>query len=182
MTPQEFLRYVIKPAQIHYPRRMRTPAAHAMLLAIAMQESGLEHRVQLIGGSRVWWKSLNGPARGFWQFEKAGVQGVLTHPLTEDHIEEILERMSIPLRRNLVHRTLAYNDALATCFARLLLWTIPHRLPTMSEPGRAWNQYLEAWRPGKPHRDTWDANFEMAWRTILQDLECFGDPESVSWG
>src|SRR3546814_6857126 len=39
-----------------------------MLLAIGLQESRFLHRAQ-----------IGGPARGYWQFERGGVHGVLSH-------------------------------------------------------------------------------------------------------
>lgn len=181
MNAKDFLKYTIKPAQIHLPVKMRTPAARAMLIAIAIQESRIEHRTQLIGSSRRWWQSLNGPARGFWQFEAAGVAGVMSHATSASHVKVILGRLHFPEDVTIVHRTLAFNDTLATCFARLLLWTVPERLPRLEEAEEAWQQYLRAWRPGKPHPETWDAAYRTAWMTVLADLECHGDTDSASW-
>jgi hypothetical protein len=61
------------------------------------------------------------------------------------------------------------NDTLACVFARLLLWTVPGRLARLDEPEHGWQNYLAGWRPGKPHRQTWDANFAEGWRlTFMQ--------------
>jgi hypothetical protein len=61
------------------------------------------------------------------------------------------------------YSAIEHNDVLAAVFARLLLWTVPGRLPGRAEPVRAWNQYLSAWNPGKPHEETWAPLFELAW-------------------
>ena len=60
----------IRPALAALPARMRSREAVVMLLAIGLQESLFKYRRQM----------ANGPARGFWQFEKmGGVAGVLQH-------------------------------------------------------------------------------------------------------
>ena len=51
-------------------------------------------------------------------------------------------------------------------FARLLLWTVPAALPTRQNPDESWRHYLEAWRPGKPHRQTWDGFYAEAWLLV----------------
>lgn len=133
-----------------------------MLLAIAYQESGFDHRIQLIGGSRHWWESLNGPARGFWQFERAGVRGVLEHHTTENLAAGLACDLKYPPRVGPIHRGLAHNDVMAVCFARLLLWTLPQALPAEGDEEGAWLQYIDAWRPGKPHRQRWAASYATA--------------------
>ena len=47
-----------------------------------------------------------------------------------------------------VWRAIEGHDRLATAFARLLLWTDPHPIPT--EERAAWDCYLRLWQPGKP--------------------------------
>ncbi len=151
--------FIVPAAYALLPPQMHRPAATAMLLAIAMQESRLEHRQQ-----------IGGPARGFWQFEKGGgVAGVLRHPLTAGHAQKALCDLRYPgavASPETVYAVLAHNDTLAAVFARLLLWTVPGRLPTVNEPEIGWQQYLDGWRPGKPHRETWNTFFSEAWRTV----------------
>jgi hypothetical protein len=111
----------------------------------------------------------NGPAHGFWQFEKhGGVKGVLEHRTTAPIV--------LPICTQLCYRDLAvittcyeaivHNDVLACVFARLLLWTLPDMLPNEDEASEAWSQYLKAWRPGKPHRKTWNDCYATAWRIV----------------
>ena len=50
------------------PAEMESAEATALLLSIGLQESQFTHRRQ-----------VGGPARGFYQFELSGVQGVLRH-------------------------------------------------------------------------------------------------------
>ena len=35
-------------------------------------------------------------------------------------------------------------------------------LPGLLNPAGAWNLYIRTWRPGKPHRHTWDAFHQQA--------------------
>lgn len=135
------------------PDKMNTPEARAMLLAIGLQESRFEHRLQ-----------VGGPARGFFQFEKGGgIRGVLTHHSTKGYIESVCKTLCIPATEADCYEAVAYNDPLACCFARLLLYTLPAKLPLKSESQKGWDQYIVAWRPGKPHPDTWSAYFNIAW-------------------
>lgn len=149
------LPYVVEPGLRHLPARMDTPEARAMLLAIGLQESNWEHRAQ-----------VGGPARGFYQFERAGVQGVMTHSWTWHEAEAAAVRLAYEPDSATVHAAIEHNDALATVFARLLLWTLPTALPRRGEVEEAWNQYLDAWRPGRPHPERWPDNFKQAWRIV----------------
>lgn len=142
------------------PGRMETPEAKAMLLAIGLQESRFKYRVQL----------PNGPAHGFWQFEKAGgVRAVLTNAVTAPLIVPVLQTLQYRANEAECYAAIVHNDVLATCFARLLLWSVPGRLAGPTESQRGWENYLNGWRPGKPHRDTWDGFFAEAWRTVTEE-------------
>jgi hypothetical protein len=139
------------------PPKMDTPAARAMLIAIGLQESRFLYRRQM----------HDGPARGAWQFERmGGVAGVLDHQKTAPLIAPICELLRYPAEATACHVAIEHNDVLATCFARLLLWTDPRALPSASEAGIGWQIYVNAWRPGKPHQATWADNFAHAWQTI----------------
>lgn len=141
----------IEPALDLLPARMDTPAARVMLLAIGMQESRLVHRRQ-----------IKGPARGLWQFEKGGgVKGVLTHSASAPHANMICAVRGVEPTQESVYRALEHDDILAAAFARLLMWTDTKPLPT--EKNDAWDFYAyRTWRPGKPHRQTWDDFYEAA--------------------
>jgi len=134
---------------------MQSSAAKVMLVAIALQESGLR-----------WRKQIGGPARGFWQFETGGLRGVKSHSATENHCLRTEKHLgyqgcSIPE----LHEALTHNDFLAAAYARYLLWTLPQPLPQNDRDG--WSQYLNAWRPGKPHPETWSGNWKKAQDLIL---------------
>ena len=152
MTPNNLLDAAIAPALRLLPARMDTPAARIMLLAIAYQESGMQHRHQ-----------VGGPAHGYWQFEQGGgVRGVLRHPSSKDRIQDVLAVLDYDPASTAAecYAAIEHNDILAAAFARLLLWTDSAPLPT--EAGAAWALYLRTWRPGKPHYDTWGDNFQKA--------------------
>lgn len=134
------------------PASMLSRAARVMLLAIGLQESRFEHR-----------KQIGGPARGFWQFESGGgVKGVLTHPASAKRAEEVCKARGISADQRTVYETLADDDLLACAFARLLLLTDPRALPKVGDAEAAWAYYVRNWRPGKPHRKTWDALYAQA--------------------
>ena len=167
MTPDTLIDIVIEPALGLLPAKMDTPEARAMLIAIALQESGLAARVQILDAGKPWWVSRPGPARGLWQFERGGgVAGVLGHPDTQPIVYPILDELLYPADAHIIHEALANNDVLATIFARLLLWSLPRPLPKRGDEAESWRQYMAAWRPGKPHPSTWSANYTMAWASV----------------
>lgn len=123
-----------------------------MLLAIGLQESRFVHRRQ-----------IKGPARGFWQFEQGGgVRGVLQHGASSALAAKICAARKVPPMSTAVYAALEHDDILACCFARLLLWTDPKPLPAIGDKQAAWDLYERTWRPGKPHRDTWDNLYDRA--------------------
>jgi hypothetical protein len=150
------LTHTIPVAYSLLPEKMRSERATAMLLAIGLQESKFKHRRQ-----------IRGPARGFFQFELGGIVGVMTHPATRAHARNLLETLGYPEATSFsVHDAIEHNDTVACGFARLLLWTVPMPLPTRDESNLGWNTYIDGWRPGKPHPETWDANFRAAWNLV----------------
>jgi hypothetical protein len=62
-----------------------------------------------------------------------------------------------------IHLALEHNDVLAAVFARLNLWWSPKALPGAGDAARGWELYTSTWRPGKPHRTTWDEHFAAGW-------------------
>lgn len=139
------------------PPGMDTPAARAMLLAIGLQESKFVDRIQ-----------IDGPARGFWQFEQGGgVKGVLSHPKTISTIQGVCSVLRYTPTPTICYAAIAHNDVLATCFARLNLWTTSKPLPNTDDALSGWDLYLRTWHPGKPHRTTWDAYYAQGWQIVL---------------
>jgi hypothetical protein len=166
--PRAMLLTVIRPTLRSMPPVMRGVRAEAALLANALQESGLRERVQ-----------IGGPARGLYQFEAIGVRGVLDHPATFDHAQDACEAWLYQVSRGAdghalqttveqLHRIIRDNDVLATIFARLALWRLPDQLAEADQPEAGWGQYVEAWRPGKPHRDRWDDSWRTAWQAVRE--------------
>lgn len=145
-------RFVVPVAYALLPESMRSPQATALLMAIGYQESRFTHRRQ-----------IQGPARGFWQFEVGGVSGVLRHRATRPFAEIVCRTLGYEPVPMVVHEAVEHHDVLAACFARLLLYADPRPIPT--EADAAWDTYLFGWRPGKPHRATWDGFFAQAWET-----------------
>jgi hypothetical protein len=152
-----YIRDVVIPAALHMlPGSMDSPEARAMLLAIGLQESKLTYRRQ-----------VGGPAHGFWQFEQGGgVVGVLTHAATKGILGGVLADMNQPATSSGCYDAIVDNDILACVFARLLLFTLPNKLPANTQPDEGWRQYVAAWRPGAPRPETWADNFNAAWNLI----------------
>lgn len=143
------------------PRKMDSAPAVAMLLAIGLQETRFLERRQ----------RARGPARSFWQFEPGEHDGfaLLFKHRTVGTIAGDVCRALRYAGRDIVeiHEATEHNDVLACAMARLLLWTHPKRLPLDdTEAAYAWQVYLEAWRPGEPHPETWASFYKEAWARI----------------
>mgnify|MGYP003133141455 CR=1 FL=1 len=167
MTP-ETLRDLIFPAAFSLlPPKLDTVEARAMLIAIALQESRLVHRAQLVGGAAEWWHSLDPPAHGYYQFEVASIRLMLQHSIARPLLIPALSALDYPVDApGLIHESVRDNDILATVLARALLYTVPESLPDESERERGWNQYIFGWRPGKPRPGAWQTNWRIAWETV----------------
>ena len=160
MNPQLFIDNALSPALAMLPRQMDTPSARAMVVCICLQESKLEHRYQVLNSGN------KGAARGYPQFERVGIQGVLEHPASQRHIIDVLKRLDYDLTVETSYDAIEHNDILAASYARLNLWTHPRALPTRDNSRLGWETYLRTWRPGKPKPDTWDDHWETAWGLV----------------
>lgn len=130
-----------------------SPEARVQILATGLQESRFQFRRQM----------GNGPAMGFWQFERGGgVKGVLQHPASRVKAISLCNAREVQPDAYAVWTMLETDDVLAAGFARLLLLTDPRALPAVTDADGAWDCYVRNWRPGKPHRQTWDANHAAA--------------------
>jgi hypothetical protein len=139
------------------PGKFNSPEAEVLLLAIGLQESRFEHRQQ-----------IGGPARSFWQFERGGgVVGVLRHEATAKHAHAVCVLRGIAPTPEAVYARMLDDDLLGASFARLLLYSDPRPLPVLGKSAEAWEYYLRTWRPGKPHRKTWDALYDQALQAVL---------------
>lgn len=167
MTPAILLDTIIDPALRLVESRYRTDEARAMLIAVALQESKITDRRQVLDAGKRWWESRPGKANGLWMFERGGaVYGVLTHPAAQRFIVPVLLKLEYPADSEIVHDALIHNDVLACLMARALLVTLPAQLPGRDDPAEGWRQYIEAWRPGQPHEKTWSTHYATAWRTV----------------
>lgn len=158
MSALPYIAKVVIPAAFSMlPWEMRRPEAKGVILAIGLQESRFKYRRQ-----------IGGPARSFWQAESGGgFRGVLFHTATRDVARDLLKRMGYGEPDESDFAAIEHNDILACCGARLLLWTHPDKLPGPGEPERAWQMYLDTWRPGKPHPETW----AECWRIAGEELQ-----------
>ena len=158
MKPSDLLGTAIVPALTRL--KMDSPAARRFMLAIALQESRLAHRRQVSADG-----SESGPASSYWQFEKnGGCRGVITHRDTGPIMRRVCEDFDIDVNALSLWEAMRYQDVVAACAARLLIYTLPAPLPETAMDG--WAQYISAWRPGKPHPDTWVANWALAHKSV----------------
>lgn len=157
IAPADALAHIIVPAMFFMPDGMDAPAARVLLLAIALQESGLRARAQAGGG----------PARGLWQFERAGgCAGALKHPATRSLAEFACDVAGIDPSPEGLYWRIEHDDVLACRAARLLLWTDPQPLPALGDEAGAWALYLRTWRPGKPRPKEWAGNYAAALQAV----------------
>lgn len=156
MELSDVRRLVIEPALLLLPARLDSPRALVMLLAIGLQESRFTARRQ-----------IGGPAVGLWQFEAGGgIRGVISHAVTRPLVQAACRRLGETCCVSQVYAALSSNDVLAGVFARLLLFSDPAPLPAIGDVEGAWALYMRTWRPGKPHRETWDAFYAQAMECI----------------
>lgn len=158
MTPQRLIQTGIAPAlaELEAARIKDTIDARRFLVAIALQETSLRYRRQVSAGG-----AQTGPAASWYQFEKGGgCVGVLTHRAVAERMKKICADYNIEATPQGLWEGMRFNDVVASAAARLLIYTLPKGLPTTAQDG--WEQYLAAWRPGKPHYSTWAANWGAA--------------------
>jgi hypothetical protein len=153
MTPARLLETAIIPALAELAARgiPDTVEARRFLLAIALQESGLAHRRQVVGATE------SGPAASFWQFEQGGgCKGVLAHYLAATTMKSVCADFNVDPTPQGLWEAMRYQDVVAAAAARMLVY----KLPTTAADG--WSQYVAAWRPGKPHPEKWQSVWDLA--------------------
>lgn len=159
---KNILASIVVPALALLPPRMDSLQVRVLLLAIGLQESKFKDRRQL----------GNGPARGFWQFEQgatasSGVRGVFNHSLTGDTLRRVVISRGVEPTTLAIWSGLEYDDVLACVTARLLIYTDGPPLPALGDQVGAWRLYADrCWRPGKPHPETWPANYAAALQAV----------------
>lgn len=167
IAPRTFLVAAVLPALDLLPTNMTSAEAKAMLLAIALQETALKARRQEVYSQtkKAW---VDGPARSHFQFELGGLAGVLRHPATQPHAARFIEALGYAdATPPELLDIMVYDSVLASGMARLNLWWDAQPLPQRAAgPEPAWDLYIRTWRPGKPHRHTWDDCWRLAWDTV----------------
>ena len=167
MTPELLLKTAIIPAMSLLNPRLDTPEARALLICIALQESGLRARRQMLEAGKPWWESRPGAANGLFMFERdGGVRGVMRHPAASAIVLPVIDALLYPRDPYAVHEALIHNDVLACVLARALLYSTPDAMPRPNEADKGWAIYLKAWRPGKPHSEPWENHYRIAWATV----------------
>lgn len=175
MTPQLLNTLAISPALSLLPERMDSREARLMLLAICLHESGgLRFRRQV-----AYYRDgvpVHGPARGFPNFERIGVAGVLEHRASKGPARAFVKALVYPFDAGVLHHACEHNDVLSLGLARLNLWTLPRALPQWGDPKEAFGQYIAVWRPGAytkgsanergKLRARWDRNWKIALESI----------------
>lgn len=158
MTPHRLIDTGIAPALAELEKYgiKDSVDARRMLVAIALQESALEHRRQVVHAG-----TETGPAVSFWQGEiTGGMCLTLFHEKTGKIMRSMCSNYNVDPTPRGLWEAMRFHDIIAATAARLLLYTLPHKLPTTPED--AWQQYLSAWRPGKPKPGSWSANWDAA--------------------
>lgn len=134
------------------PIALDSPRARAQMLKIGLQEGRLFYRDQIDKGGK---NTVLGPALSVYQFERGGVRGVLTHPATKKMALEVCKARGVTPTTQEVWRAMATDDVLAAAMCRLNLYWHSKPLPDMHSQWDSWQYYIDCWRPGKPHPETW---------------------------
>ncbi|UXY51647.1 hypothetical protein [Pseudomonas tohonis] len=157
MTLDSLCRLVIEPALALLPDEMNSPEAQLMLLAIALQESGLEKRPLAEGGPHSYWRSGSPDEM---------VHFVLRCPVTRDLAVTVCDARQVPPVDERVRAALEHDDVLAAAFARLLLWTDPALLPRIDEVDAGHDLYMRTWRTPDPRPELWPEHHARAAQVV----------------
>lgn len=152
MNLAQVIKDILNPGLAQLPLAMDSTKARWLMLTTGLQESKFEHRFQVLNGGG------KGAARSFWQCEEGGaVKGVMTHHATGAHLHRICDERGVAWERRAVWNAIENDDLLACALARLNYWWTPGSLPEVGDYEGSWRLYCDvAWRPGKPHRETWN--------------------------
>lgn len=151
MTPALLLELTIRPT-LATMRVDRLNERAILLLAIAMQESGLTFRRQM----------PSGPARSWWQIEPPTARDTLTRHAGARTMAEQLGCSDL-------ESALQWCDALGCAIAAGLVHLCPLKLPMPGEESYSWTYYLRAWRPGKPDANRWPKAYRAALKAGARD-------------
>jgi len=161
-TPATLLSEVIYPALVVLPSNMDTSAAHAMLLAAALHQSGLHWRRAHNDTREAW------PERSFWGLTEADIRAALTDPNTDDLAAMACREAKLAPVTRTVHRALEQGayDRLACQLARLRLWSDPKPLPRAryDAEGEAFLCFTRTFQP----RERRASNWREYWRAAVE--------------
>ncbi len=155
MTPRQFHDLCVIPGLSLLPSEMTSPEARVLLVAIAMQETGLVTRSE-VGGS----------AFGFYQFMEIGVDGVFSHAETGHLAADVAKVLQIPVDENF-YEAVRWNDHMGTVLARLNLWPDPAPLPAIGQQAEAMDYYGRIWRPKVVAVRRWPAAYNAAIACVM---------------
>lgn len=141
------------------PLKMDTDDARIQIMATGFQESNFETRRQ----------ANNGPAVGFFQFERIGIKGVIENPSVTKLVHSLCKEFGIEFSTEAIWNALQSDryDSFAFCLARLNYWISPRALPPLRNLQKSWDMYVKTWRPGKPHPERWIECYWRAYGAIL---------------
>lgn len=162
MMPGFFLSRILDPGldwvATHGSVQQNRAAARPWMLAVALQESALVERYQILDGG------APGAARSWWQVEEPTVRLLLRHEVTGPRLRSMCDAASVRHDPICIWRAIEGHDMLAVGVARLLLLADPHPVPVDEAGG--WECYMRVWRPGKPRPEKWGSCWRMAQQAI----------------
>ena len=94
------------------------------------------------------------------------MRGVMEHHTSVAPAKALCEALAVPFDRSAIYKGMEFNDVLAFGLGRLLLYTDPKALPEIGDAQAAWDLYQRVWRPGRPHRQTWDELYTVACKAV----------------
>lgn len=173
MTLREIRNGPLAEALLLLPAKMTSFSAEVLVLATQQQEAPNGEQCQLpVRPGKC------GPARGIFQFERAGgVAGVLQHPASRPHVLEVCRALGVPPTVDGLFAELpSSRDVLDCALARLLYFTESAALPEVGDVEGAWRYYLRTWRPGaftngtaekrRELRQKWAVNYANAMEVV----------------
>jgi len=157
MTPDIFFTRIVEPTLLYMASSpgIGVPVsanARVLVMTIAGQESRWKERRQ-----------IGGPARSYWQFEGGPYSGTTdVFQKSPRQLGLVCAACDVPYEQATVFEAMAWNDMLACAMARLLLWSDPAPLPAVGDKVAGWDYYIRRWKPGAPHRISWDGLYDQS--------------------
>lgn len=149
MDPERFLLHTIMPAAEWLGpvmgRRMDEPQRLVLALAIAIEETSLDHRRQVLKGGRY------GKGRSWWQNEggsQASIGRLMNHPTLSRPLKQLCIEQTIPWDLASIYEAVAWHDLLAAVIALLLIFSDAQPVPDVTDEYGMWGYYWRCWQPG----------------------------------